>query len=248
MYQNKRTCFSLLVLLSTLFSLTSCVIIPNTIRGTGDLVSVEVPVPGISEVVLTTHGEMVIQLGDDEKLIIEAQENLQPYLETRQVNGRLTIESKDGFNLDPTKPIRYLLTVKNIHSLTVTSVGGITAPALEADQFQVKISSAGDIYIESLIADSLEVSLSSVGDLKIAGGQVETQDVRISSAGNYTAGDLRSQQAEVHVSSSGDVILWTTDRLDVSISSSGDVSYYGSPQVISSITSSGDLIRLGDKE
>ena len=248
MNRTARIFISLIVLGSSLFTLTACDLIQNSIRGSGDLVSVEMSFSGINGVSLTTQGEMVIGIGAEEKLIIEAQENLQPYIEANLANGKLTIETREGYNLNPTKAIRYLLTVKSIEFLTVTSSGSINAPALEVDQFQVKITSSGDINLESLIAETLDVSLTSSGDLEIAAGQVESQEVHISSSGNYIAGDLRSQEAEVDITSSGDVTVWVTDRLEVNISSSGDVSYYGSPEVNTKITSSGRVNQLGDKE
>ena len=248
MNRPARILISLLVMLSALFTLQACDLIQNSVRGSGDVTRVEIPFSGINGVSLTTQGELVIEIGAEEKLIIEAQENLQPYIEANLANGKLTIETREGYNLNPTKPIRYLLTVKSIEFLTVTSSGSIDAPALEVDQFQVKITSSGDINLESLIAETLDVSLTSSGDLEIAAGQVETQEVHISSSGNYTAGDLRSQEAEVDITSSGDVTVWVTDRLEVNISSSGDVSYYGSPEVKTEITSSGRVNSLGDKE
>lgn len=247
MNQYRRFFFIGLALVSGVIFLTACGIIPNTIKGTGDLVRVEMSFTGITEVALATHGELVIELGEEEHLIIEAQENLQQYIEAGLVNGKLTIESKDGVNIIPTKPIRYLLTVKSIQTLAVTSVGTISAPALEVDHFRVEIASTGDIHIDSLIAETLEVSLVSVGNLEIASGQVETQEITIKSAGSYIAGDMRSAEAAVDITSSGDVTLWATDRLEVTIRSSGDVKYYGSPVVTTNITSSGSVTHLGDK-
>ncbi len=242
-----RIIISLLVMLSFLITLPACDLIQDTVRGTGNITRVEIPLSGINGIRLATQGELVIEIGAEEKLIIEAQENLQPYIEANLVNGKLTIETRDGFNLNPTKPMRYLLTVKSIEFLSVTSSGSIVAPALEAEQFRVEIASSGNVNLESLLADALEVSLTSSGGLDIAGGQVETQEVNISSSGSYTAGDLRSQEAVVDITSSGNVTVWATDRLDVTIRSSGSVSYYGSPAVNSDITSSGRVTHLGDK-
>jgi hypothetical protein len=237
MNQPVRTFKPLLALAAILLAMLACVTIPDMVRGTGEAVSVEVPVPDISEVVLATQGEMTIKLGDEEKLTIEAQENIQEYIQTRFLNGVLTIETTGDVNLNPTTQIRYELTVKSLEALAVYSSGSISAPALEAEKFRIDIDSSGDVNLESLIADTLEVTLNSSGDLEIAAGQVDT----------YHAENLRSQTAEVDINSSGSATVWVVDRLRATIQSSGDVKYYGAAEVNSAITSSGKVTHLGDK-
>jgi len=230
-----------------LLAMLACVTIPDMVRGTGEAVSVEVSVPDITKVALATQGEMTIKLGDEEKLIIEAQENIQEYIETRFLNGVLTIETTADVNLNPTTRIRYELTVKNLEALAVYSSGSISAPALEAEKFRIEIDSSGNIDLESLIADTLDVTLNSSGDLEIAAGQVDTQEITLNSSGSYIAGNLRSQKAEVNINSSGSATVWVVDRLRATIQSSGDVKYYGAAEVNSATTSSGKVTHLGDK-
>jgi len=246
---NKHTrIWIILAVLAAAFTLTACTgSSTNIIVGTGRNVSVEKSFSGIRGVAVGNQGELVIELGDLEHLTIEAQENIQPYIEVELVNGVLTINTQKNTNLRPTQTIRYLLTVISLESLSVNSSGGITAPALEADHFQLNINSSGDIYLAGLTADSLDVTVSSSGDIEIAAGQVDTQEVTINSSGHYIAGNLRSQEAVVDINSSGSATVWVVDRLRATIQSSGDVNYYGAADVSSAITSSGDVNYLGDK-
>jgi hypothetical protein len=192
-------------------------------------------------------GEMKVTLGDAQSISIEAEDNILPLIETRVSGGKLTVGSVPGKVIQPTKPIKYVVTTKTMDQLITGSLGSIIAPALSVKKFKAEINSTGAIEIETLEADSLEVAINSVGNVKIRGGEVQQQSINISSTGNYQAPDLKSATAKVTIDSSGDAILWVSDRLDVVINSSGSVRYYGDPNVKSEVNSSGSIQPLGQK-
>lgn len=238
------------VLLAVILALGGCAIdTPRTVRGNGVVVTEERAVSGVTGVELATLGDLTIVLGEAESLQIEAEENLLPYLETVVQGSELVIRSRSDVLLNPTEPVRYRLTVKGLDALTTSSLGNITAPALQgqAAQFSITVSSNGSIRLAGLEAERLNIQINSSGNVEIGGGQVNDQDVRLNSSGNYLAGDLRSQTARVSISSSGSATIWVTEGLGATLSSSGNLSYYGSPNVTSDTTSSGRMIALGEK-
>ncbi len=214
-------------------TLSACVVtVGDTVRGSGNVISEDRPVSGITGVALTTVGELTIEMGDQESLRIEAEDNLLQYFQTTVSGGVLTIETEPGVNLRPKEAIHYYLTVETLESIRTSSSGNVSAPTLDTGQLTIEIASSGERRIGvALEADSLEVRLSSSGRLGIGGGQVAAQDVKLSSSGDYEAGDLRSASATVDLSSSGRATIWVTDRLDANLSSSGNLKYYGSPSV-----------------
>ena len=242
-----KSCLRIPTLL-VLLLLSACASIDReTIHGSGILDSEDRPVQGVTRVSLTTLGELTIQLGDNESLVVEAEDNLLQYIETSVVGGKLTIRSAQNVNLEPTRSVRYTLTVSSLAGLEVSSSGSITAPALAAEKFDLQISSSGNITLAGLTADHLTVDISSSGNLEIGAGEVSEQTVNLSSSGNYRAGELRSQTADVTNSSSGTVTLWVTNQLKVDLSSSGNVNYYGEPAVTEETSSSGKAVPLGIK-
>jgi len=228
---------------------TACMGFPSAaeIQGSGKSASEDRPVQGISGVELTTFGDLTIQLGDQETLRIEADDNLLSYIETPVRSGVLIIQTKSGTNLRPVKPVRYTLTLKSLHTVAVSSSGNIDVPAIQTGKLTTRISSSGNIHFASLQADSLDVSISSSGNLEIDAGQVAQQNITITSSGEYSAGNVRSQSADVRISSNGNATLWVTDSLNADLTSSGDVEYYGRPAITQSMTSSGKVVSLGDK-
>ncbi|MFA9406244.1 MAG: head GIN domain-containing protein [Anaerolineales bacterium] len=218
----------------------------ETVRGSGDVVEETRAVSGVSGVNLATIGDMTIELGDTESLRIEAEDNLMEYLETEVRGGKLSIGTSDNIRLEPTKPIRYTLTVTGLDTIEISSVGDIQAPDLEAEQFSISISSTGDLTMGELNANELDVDMSSTGSLGIAGGEVKTQTVTSSSTGNYTAEDLASGEADVRLSSTGSATIWVRDTLKANLSSTGDLRYRGDPTVDATTSSTGDVIHIAE--
>jgi hypothetical protein len=231
-------------LLVAVFGATGAV--AQAVIGSGKVVKEERPVKGITSVVLSTPGELFIEIGDKERLVIEADRNILEHIETKVDGERLRIENPDWkVSLRP-KTLRYYLTVKKLEWVRTTSDGSIEARKLKTDHFTAHITSSGDIRIDELHANTLEVNISSAGNLKIGGGRVEEQTIRLSSSGSYRARGLESKRATARLSSSGDATINVSDEIDAHVSSAGSLRYIGNPEVRAETTSSGTVTRIKD--
>ena len=218
----------------------------TSIRGSGNVAEETREVGSFTGVALAGIGELTIEVSEGESLRIEAEDNLMPYLEAEVRNGMLKIGVQDGVNLNPTRPVRFYLTVEELDTIVLSGSGNIEAPDLGAERFSVTISGSGDVEMGDLSADTLDVVISGSGNLDIAGGRVEEQDITISGSGEYQAGDLSSESVQITISGSGNATVWATESLDVRISGSGSVNYYGNPRTTFSGSGSGKLRSLGN--
>jgi len=218
----------------------------STVSGSGNVTSESRPVSGINKVSLNNQGDLTIEIGDAESLVVEAEDNLLPYIQTGVIGGELVIRTKNNANLQNKQPIRYHLTVKQLDALRISSSGNINAPELQAQAFSINVSSSGDMNIAALDANQLTVGISSSGNVTINGGKVPGLEVRISSSGDFNAENLAAQSASVRISSSGSATIRVSDQLQANISSSGNVYYYGNPKLNVSTSSSGEAIQKGD--
>jgi hypothetical protein len=238
----------------------------DRVRGSGDVIKVDRDVEDVTGVKLAMTGTLYIEVGDEETLTLEGEDNLLEYIETDVHGGMLIIETDEDVSLRPRQPLRYYLTVKSLDEIRISSSGDIEAADFDADDFTIDItssgdleigtlnctdleidmSSSGDVYIDELHAETLEADLSSSGDLEIGHGEVDSQEISLSSSGDYNASHLACNEAEIDVSSSGDATVRVRDFLEATTSSSGDVYYYGHPEVDSWEDSSGDVKRAGD--
>ena len=252
---NKRASLPILSALSVLalaalacqFSLPTNreAIIPS-----GVLVTETREVSGFDQVELASFGEVILLQGETESLVIEADDNLLPYVETVVQSGKLILRFSDTPRLDilnqadPT--LRFTLTVRDLSSLEVTGLGSMTCEALEAGDLSLAITGSGNIHIGSLTADTLAVRISGLGDVELA-GRVESQEIQISGAGNYSAMDLESASAAITISGLGDSTVWVRDSLVVTLTGAGNVQYYGSPSVSQTTTGLGSVDSLGER-
>jgi len=242
-FHHARNVLLFVLVLVTLVA-TGC---QSTVTGSGDVVEETRQVSGFTGVALAGIGELIIELGDEEALRIEAEDNLLEYIETEVKNETLEISIRRGINLNPTKPLYFYLTVKSLNTIAISGSGDIQAPDLVASQFTVNISGSGDVTMGTLDADALTVAISGSGNLEIAGGQAGKQNIAIAGSGRYRTGDLVSEAVQITISGSGDATVWATETIDGQISGSGNIKYYGHPQTSVSSSGSGMIESLGDR-
>jgi hypothetical protein len=95
----------------------------SVIRGSGVVVEQDRAAWGATIVQLHAPGELRIVQGATEEFWIQAEDNLVEHLRTR-VDGRtLRIEVEHGIRLDPCRPIRYNLVVRDLERLVLTGSG-----------------------------------------------------------------------------------------------------------------------------
>lgn len=204
-------------------------------------------VSGIRSVFLDNQGDLSIMLGDTESLVVEAEDNLMPYIQTEVRDGELHIYNEGRLWFRNRQPIRYFLTVKSLEGIEIGSTGSVDAPDIQTDRFEIgihstgnlnmgtlaagavdiSITSTGDVMMRRLDADRLDVRIASTGHVSIRDGHVYNQEIRISSTGNFEAMDLDSDVAEVRLSSTGSAFISVNDHLEARLNSTGSVHYRG---------------------
>jgi len=218
----------------------------DNVRGSGKVISEDRQVSDFQRIILQGSGELIIEQGSREALTIEAEDNLLPVLTSEVQNGTLTLSSKRGMSIQPTKPIRYHLQVKDLSGLEISGSGKAQMEKLEGDSLHLRISGSGDVTIQEIDVNELGVTISGSGEVQAA-GTADKLSVNVSGSGTCRLEDLQSQQAEVTISGGGDITVWVEEQLDVRVSGSGNVSYYGKPQTNTRISGSGELKDLGER-
>ena len=235
---NKRILFpiGLMVLL-----LSSCTV------GSRRVVTDIIEVSNFDRIDFSTIGELTITQGDRESLTIEAESNVMSRITTSVRGGTLYIEMKSGiWNVVPTKPIKYDLTVKELTTLDLSGLGNVYAGAIDTDRLDLDVSGAGKVVIRSLTADMLKVDHTGLGKCELS-GQVRRQEVVLTGASEYDAADLESEKAEVVLTGLGKATVWATEILDIELTGAGSVSYYGNPRVTQNVTGLGKAKSLGSR-
>lgn len=214
--------------------------------GSGNAVTEEREISGVESVVLSFVGDLRITQGDEEKLVITADDNVLPLITTEVKNGTLTIGSKSTLGIPVINDLHYDLTVRDLNSLQLSGAGNAEMDGLKTGNLAVGVSGAGSLSIKNLQADRVNANLSGVGNLALA-GKADRQTIELSGAGSYSGEDLETGSTDVALSGLGGATVWATGSLNATISGAGNVEYYGNPEVTSQVSGLGNVTPRGKK-
>jgi len=198
--------------------LTGCSFTLFGIRGDGVFKTESREVTTFSSISFESVGKLKVIQNGKESLTIAAEENILPMLESRVSDKTLYISNENKSSIDPTKPIEFIVEVKNLENLTAKAVGSI-----EVNGIQGK---------------SLTVSLDGVGNVAIA-GNVDLLDLELSGVGSFNGADLKTNEARILNKGVGSVVVNASEQLDASASGIGSIEYIGSPQIKESVKGMG---------
>ncbi len=245
--------FTYLVLVIVLLTSMSCMAInlPQTsgARGSGEMKTVSRDVSGFTRLALGSIGELTLVQGDEESLVIEAEDNILPLITSVVRDDTLFIglDETGLSNVIPTKDIKYRLTMKEITGLEVSGAADITAQTVTAGELEIKSSGAGTMKIGNLTANRLKVEVSGAGNVEIESGVVPVQEIHISGAGSFASSGVESREAKVDISGAGNATMWVKEKLEVEMSGAGNLEYYGTPEMVANVSGAGKMKSLGGK-
>lgn len=219
----------------------------NMVRGSGNVISETRNVSGFDTVSISNSGDATISVGDTESLVITAEDNILPLIQSNVVNGRLEIGGKPNSSYSTTRGISYKITVKSLKGVETSGSTDVSVTnTVKADSFSAGTSGSGRITLADLQASSITLRTSGSGRID-ASGKASSLNATTSGSGEIVAGNLSTGSATVSTSGSGNVTVWVTDTLNAHTSGSGNVRYYGQPNVSRSESGSGRVTSLGNK-
>lgn len=186
----------------------------------GNVLTEERGVEGITAVSLRGFGTVIIEQGEGESLTVTADENYMPYVQTAVRNGTLILETKEGISFREPGNIVFRVTVEELNA--------------------VELAGAGSLNISNLNTDLLRVTLPGAGNITTS-GRVREQVVELFGAGSYNGENLVSQEATVRSNGAGSIVVQVSEALDVAINGVGSVEYIGNPQVTQQINGVGQV-------
>lgn len=192
----------------------------QSIKGEGPVVKQEIQLDAFTAVGLSGSGNVYIERGSTQKVVVEAQQNIIDHIKREVKNGSWNI----GFDKN----------VRNYDKLNVY----ITIPTVKG----LSIAGSGKIMSKSDFndLDKVDFSISGSGTIEFSGSAKMAQ-VSIAGSGDVKAENFKAEECKVSISGSGDCFVDVAEMLNVSIAGSGDVHYKGRPRVKSSIAGSGNL-------
>lgn len=191
--------------------------------------------------------EVKLRQGGTQRVELEADGNLLPYVETKVVEGRhgktLEIGVKRGYQLQSRQPLRVEIDLPSLRAAGIAGSGKLAIEAMRSDELKLAVAGSGSVDARKLETGKVSLSISGSGDIR-ADGSARELLASIAGSGDVKARELVSEEVKVSIAGSGDAEVQANKRLKVSIAGSGDVRYTGEAQVESSIAGSGSVRKL----
>jgi hypothetical protein len=237
----KKICILSLI---ALIGLISCRFLGKRIHGNGNIKSVERSVSPFREVEANGNIKLIIIQGDLKPVRIESDENLLPYIEVLQEGDRITIQTRQGFNLIPTDDLNVYVSSPTYKSIDVSGSSDIIGQTkiTSQDELSLNASGAGDIVME-VDAPKVSAGISGSGSVKLK-GQAKDFDVDLSGAGHAYCYDLLTENTTVGISGAGSAQVFASVKLSANVSGAGNISYKGNASVSQEISGAGSVNKV----
>lgn len=221
---------------------TSCSAMPCK-EGKGAPVEKTYELAEFSKISSKLPGKLYIKQGSEQKVVVEAAENLQKDIEL-EVNdeGELSISGEGNLCDD----VIVRLQVKNIEGLEILGAGdAFFEGAIKTGKLSVIVKGSGDVKIDNLEADGLKTTILGSGSIEGKTGALENLICEIKGSGNIDLQELPTKNLQAKIFGSGDVSANVSELIDAEIFGSGDVKYKNSPKnVNSSVFGSGNIRKI----
>lgn len=227
-------------------------------NGSGQLERETRKLASFESIRLSCSVDLHVILGDDQSVVVVADENLLEYIETEvDSRGTLRISSEESF--DSRYDLIVEITIPSLEQLRLSGSGDAKIENLREKYLRIKVSGSGDVVLDGEVTemdisisgsggiildgevDKMDISISGSGDIDLE-GKARRVDISVSGSGDIDARDFIVEEVDVRINGSGDVEVYATEYFDGSISGSGDINVYGSPRHWSRhVSGSGDI-------
>jgi hypothetical protein len=238
----------ILIALFALISYSSFAQPWQTVKGNGQVKKETREVSNFTS--LASKGSMNVEIayGNANSIIVEADENLLPYIETTVENGKLTIQSKNKVNLKSTSKIIVHVSMTKINSLQLSGSGNINGEGAfsNSGKTDIGISGSGNLKLRFDSFNDLDLAVSGSGNMDLKGSAATNNiTAAVSGSGNIECSDISSNEVDAKISGSGNIKVYANKSIDAKISGSGNVYYKGSASNITSkVAGSGKVIKM----
>lgn len=227
-----------LVIIFSITTLTSC--LKPKVEGNYHVVSINRNITSYNEIVSEGSYEVYYSYDTLCNVIIEAEENIIPYVETNIHGQSLVIKTSHSQRLETHFPIKVFVTSPSLSNVILSGSGSISVDSIKTCNLGINLKGSGNINVESY-TQLIKATLSGSGNLCLS-GRTSAGECNISGSGEINAYNIIQDTCFANISGSGSMNLQVIDYLNAHISGSGQIYYIGNPIINTHITGSGRII------
>lgn len=196
------------------------------VTGSGKVTQKTYDVANFKEVDLSVVFDVVIIPSDNEKVVVETDDNLQNLLIIENDNNSLAIKMKPETNISRKTKGKITIYAKELSEITNSSVATLeNQGVLNSKKLILNNSAVGNANLKINTSD-LTINNSGVGNTDID-GSCDNLKIQNSAVGNFDASDLKCKHLDIDNRAVGNTKVYAYEDIAINNSAIGKLDVYG---------------------
>lgn len=204
----------------------------ETIRVTGEVVRTEVNITGYSGLRVSNAFNVNVVFSDtEEKIVLEANVDIQDRIQIRKDGDNLIIKLKNFTNIRGNVTLNVFITTRYIDNFDISGASNLTLdnPLFTRQNISVELSGASN-FTGEIVADELRLDASGASNTDIF-GEVGVLNARLSGASTLKEYDLIVDTLNIQLSGASNAFLTVMKRIDIKASGASTLNYQGDAMI-----------------
>lgn len=233
---------SILTLLALAAITLSCTKERLIVTPSGNVTTVVKNLSGFNKIDVSSIATVYVTIADtNQNVIVEADDNIQSYVEIKKNNGILEIDLRDNLNIKGDPTLNVYVTAESINDLNADGASSIVIlNQLIEPHVGIRLSGASRL-IGFLMLDYLNAELSGASNLNIE-GSTNQFDIHSSGASLMHGFGFETNVLDANLSGASNVSLQVSEELYVTASGASIVQYKGDGVIVNQQLSGGSKI------
>ncbi len=199
------------------------------VKGSGEIISAEKSVSSFIRLHISVSGTIELIQADEEKVVIEADENLQEYIGVNNSGRTLYVTGEGKWRIPEFSKLNVKIYYRQLYNIYNGCENGtlICTNALKASEpVEIKICSEKSISKLNINAPAIKLITACVGDVELE-GSCNVLEIKARSEGNLYARKMEAKNVVLKNYSVGDLEVYADESLTISNYGQGNISYWG---------------------
>jgi putative autotransporter adhesin-like protein len=199
------------------------------VKGNGNIVSKEISVNSFIRLHIRVSAMVELIMADEEKVIVETDENLLEYMEIENSGRTLYVTTEGKWRIPDFTSLKIQVFYRQLYTLFNACEKGalVCANTLRsAEPLEIKIYSDKSSSKLDVEAPAIKLITACVGDVQIK-GSCNLLEINAKSEGNLDAKNLKAKNVVLKNYSEGNIDLFADETLTISNYGEGNIHYWG---------------------
>jgi hypothetical protein len=198
------------------------------LKGSGKIISETRELGSFHSIEVGGAFEVILIKATKEKIVLEVDDNLMPFVTTKVFGGVLEIDNEKEFR-NPTllKATVYYVSIDELDISGAAEL--ISEEVLKSTEMEIKASGASEVLLQ-LETERLDFNLSGASRLRLS-GKATTVLAEASGASDYNALELEADSYDIDASGASHAKIWVNTKLNLKASGASSILYKGNPSI-----------------